>query len=45
MKVFPFISDDNVLYFFLKGLAGFGGYDISSVDLNKVINLIILVTS
>jgi hypothetical protein len=23
------------LYFFLKGLAGFGGYDIFSVDLNK----------
>lgn len=33
---FPFISDDNVLYFSSKGLAGFGGYDIFSVDLNKV---------
>lgn len=32
---FPFISDDGVLYFSSKGLAGLGGFDIFSIDLNK----------
>ncbi|WP_366185020.1 OmpA family protein [Flavobacterium ovatum] len=32
---FPFISDDNILYFASNGLVGFGGLDIFSVDLNK----------
>lgn len=32
---FPFIADDNVLYFSSKGLGGLGGFDIYSVDLNK----------
>lgn len=32
---FPFITDDNLLYFSSNGLTGFGGYDIFSVDLNK----------
>jgi hypothetical protein len=33
---FPFISDDNLLYFSSKGLTGFGGYDIFAVDLKNV---------
>jgi outer membrane protein OmpA-like peptidoglycan-associated protein len=32
---FPFITDENILYFSSKGLTGFGGYDIFSVDLSK----------
>jgi outer membrane protein OmpA-like peptidoglycan-associated protein/tetratricopeptide (TPR) repeat protein len=32
---FPFISDDNLLYFSSKGLTGFGGYDIFAVDLKN----------
>ena len=32
---FPFIADNNVLYFSSNGLTGFGGFDIFSVDLNK----------
>ena len=32
---FPFISDDNVLYFSSNGLMGLGGLDIFYVDLNK----------
>ncbi|WP_016991369.1 OmpA family protein [Flavobacterium sp. ACAM 123] len=32
---FPFIADDNLLYFSSKGLTGFGGYDIFSVDLKN----------
>ena len=31
---FPFISDDNILYFSSNGLTGFGGLDIFIVDLN-----------
>lgn len=30
---FPFISDDNVLYFSSNGKQGFGGYDVFSIDL------------
>ena len=32
---FPFISDDNVLYFSSNGKQGFGGYDVFSLDLTK----------
>jgi len=32
---FPFISDDDLLYFSSKGLTGLGGFDIFSIDLNK----------
>jgi outer membrane protein OmpA-like peptidoglycan-associated protein/tetratricopeptide (TPR) repeat protein len=31
---FPFVTDDNVLYFSSNGLTGFGGFDVFSVDLN-----------
>lgn len=31
---FPFITDDNVLYFSSNGLTGFGGLDVFSVDLS-----------
>jgi hypothetical protein len=32
---FPFITDDNILYFSSNGITGFGGLDIFSVDLNE----------
>jgi outer membrane protein OmpA-like peptidoglycan-associated protein/tetratricopeptide (TPR) repeat protein len=32
---FPFVTDDNMLYFSSKGLIGFGGYDVFLVDLNS----------
>ena len=32
---FPFITDDNVLYFASSGRQGFGGLDIFKVDLNN----------
>ncbi len=32
---FPFITNDNILYFASNGLTGFGGLDIFSADLNK----------
>lgn len=32
---FPFIADDNVLYFASDGKQGFGGLDVYKVDLNK----------
>lgn len=32
---FPFITDDNILYFASNGLTGFGGLDVFSIDLNK----------
>ncbi len=32
---FPFVSDDDVLYFSSNGLMGFGGFDVFYVDLNK----------
>jgi outer membrane protein OmpA-like peptidoglycan-associated protein/tetratricopeptide (TPR) repeat protein len=32
---FPFITNDNVLYFASNGLTGFGGLDVFFVDLNK----------
>ncbi|WPR72636.1 OmpA family protein [Flavobacterium sp. NG2] len=32
---FPFISDDNILYYASNGLIGFGGFDVYSVDLNN----------
>ncbi|WP_055444035.1 OmpA family protein [Lacinutrix himadriensis] len=32
---FPFISDNNILYFSSRGKQGFGGFDIFKVDLNK----------
>lgn len=32
---FPFVSEEEVLYFSSKGLTGLGGYDIFSIDLNK----------
>ncbi len=31
---FPFVSDENILYFASDGLIGFGGFDIFSADLN-----------
>jgi outer membrane protein OmpA-like peptidoglycan-associated protein/tetratricopeptide (TPR) repeat protein len=31
---FPYITDDNILYFASNGLSGFGGLDVFSVDLN-----------
>ena len=32
---FPFITDDNVLFFSSNGKQGFGGYDIFKMDVNK----------
>jgi len=32
---FPYIADDNVLYFSSTGKQGFGGFDVFKVDLNK----------
>ena len=32
---FPFIADDNILYFSSNGWIGFGGLDVFYVDLNK----------
>jgi outer membrane protein OmpA-like peptidoglycan-associated protein/tetratricopeptide (TPR) repeat protein len=32
---FPFVTEDNILYFSSNGLTGFGGLDIFSVDLNS----------
>jgi outer membrane protein OmpA-like peptidoglycan-associated protein len=32
---FPFITDDNMLYFCSSGKQGFGGLDIYRIDLNK----------
>lgn len=32
---FPFITEDNILYFASNGLTGFGGLDVFSVDMNK----------
>lgn len=32
---FPFIADDNVLYFTSDARQGFGGFDIYKVDMNK----------
>lgn len=32
---FPFIADDNVLYFTSDARPGFGGFDIYKVDMNK----------
>ena len=32
---FPFIADDNILYFSSNGWTGFGGLDVFYVDLNK----------
>jgi outer membrane protein OmpA-like peptidoglycan-associated protein len=32
---FPFVTDDNVLYFASNGLTGFGGLDVFFVDLKK----------
>jgi outer membrane protein OmpA-like peptidoglycan-associated protein len=32
---FPFITDDNVLYFSTSGKQGFGGLDVYKTDLNK----------
>jgi outer membrane protein OmpA-like peptidoglycan-associated protein len=31
---FPFITDDNILYFSSNGLTGFGGLDVFSLDLS-----------
>lgn len=39
---FPFITDDNVLFFSSNGKQGFGGLDVFKIDLNKgtdVVNL------
>jgi outer membrane protein OmpA-like peptidoglycan-associated protein/tetratricopeptide (TPR) repeat protein len=33
---FPFVTDDNILYFSSNGLTGFGGSDVFSVDLKAV---------
>ncbi len=32
---FPFITDDNILFFSSNGKQGFGGYDVFKMDLNK----------
>lgn len=32
---FPFIADDNSLYFATTGRQGFGGYDVCKADLNR----------
>ncbi|RCW91236.1 OmpA family protein [Winogradskyella arenosi] len=32
---FPYISNDNILYFASSGHQGFGGFDIFKIDLNK----------
>lgn len=32
---FPFISDNNILYFASSGKQGFGGFDIFKIDLSK----------
>jgi outer membrane protein OmpA-like peptidoglycan-associated protein/tetratricopeptide (TPR) repeat protein len=32
---FPFISDDNILYFASSGKQGLGGYDVYQMDMNK----------
>ena len=32
---FPFITDDNILFFSSNGKQGFGGYDIFKIDVNK----------
>ena len=32
---FPFITDDNILFFSSNGKQGFGGYDIFKMDVNK----------
>ncbi|MQP53816.1 cell envelope biogenesis protein OmpA, partial [Flavobacterium sp. LMO9] len=32
---FPFITDDNVLFFSSNGKTGFGGLDVFKMDLNK----------
>lgn len=32
---FPFVTDDNILYFSSNGLTGFGSLDVFSIDLNK----------
>lgn len=32
---FPYVNDNNILYFSSNGLTGFGGFDVFSVDLNK----------
>lgn len=32
---FPFITDDNVLFFSSNGKTGFGGLDVFKIDLNK----------
>jgi outer membrane protein OmpA-like peptidoglycan-associated protein len=32
---FPFITDDNVLFFSSNGKQGFGGFDVFKIDLNK----------
>lgn len=32
---FPFVTEDNILYFSSNGLTGFGSLDVFSVDLNK----------
>ncbi len=34
-ETFPFITDDNVLYFASSGRQGFGGLDIFKLDLNQ----------
>lgn len=39
---FPFITDDNILFFSSNGKQGFGGLDVFKIDLNKgtdVVNL------
>ncbi len=35
---FPFISDDNILYFASSGKQGLGGLDVFSIDLNSTIS-------
>lgn len=37
---FPFITDDNVLFFSSNGKQGFGGFDVFKIDLNKATDAI-----
>lgn len=37
---FPFITEDNILYFSSNGREGFGGLDVFKIDLNKVSEVI-----
>lgn len=40
-EAFPFIADDNQLYFASTGWAGFGGLDVFKADLNQTSNTVV----